>query len=232
MSRNSFRLLLILFFVLPYQSFAQKSWLDSTGRKVVSAGFVSGLSLGATAFLADQAVSEFMGQHQNALWNHQARIADHFGSKKYVIPANVLLLGTGYLFKDPTLKSTSWNAFKSIASTAVITEFLKLSVGRARPYMEKGAFHFRSFHDNTNHFKSLPSGHTSLAFAFFTPFAESYSRWLYIVPASVAISRVYQNDHWSSDVIFGSLIGFLTGYFFQRKDQNIEVTFNSIRIKF
>lgn len=232
MLRYSFRLLLILSCILPFQGFSQSSWLDSAERKVVSVGFVSGVSLGAMSFLADQAVTDCMEQNQNAFWNHKAMLADHLGSKKYVIPANALLLGTGYLLEDPKLKSTSWNALKSIASAAVVTEFLKLSLGRARPYMEKGVFHFRSFHKNTNHFKSLPSGHTSLAFAFFTPFAESYSRWLYIFPASVAISRVYQDDHWSSDVLFGALNGFLAGYFFQHKDRNIEVTLNSVIIKF
>ncbi|HLW07688.1 MAG TPA: phosphatase PAP2 family protein, partial [Marinilabiliaceae bacterium] len=80
-------------------------------------------------------------------------------------------------------------------------------------------------------YKSLPSGHASLAFAVFTPFAENYSRWLYAIPISVAFGRVYQNKHWFSDVVVGSSIGFISGWLFTH-NKNVQLLPNGVIVKF
>ena len=78
------------------------------------------------------------------------------------------------------------------------------------PYLWDGPFHLTF---NT----SFASGHAANAFAVATVVATAYSKtiWVPIVcytfAGLTAASRVYQNDHWFSDVFIGSAIGFAIG---------------------
>ncbi len=83
---------------------------------------------------------------------------------------------------------------------SILTHSLKVSVGRTRP-------------DGTAH--SFPSGHASATFAS----AAGLRRHLgwkvglpaYGVAAYVAASRLQENRHYASDVIFGAAIGIVAG---------------------
>jgi membrane-associated phospholipid phosphatase len=206
--------------------------LDSSEKEVLThIGISSSLFFGTSLFI-DEPIQNSMSNNRNDYLDNFTKYSNYGGSKKIVLPVNALLMGSGYLFNDENLKTTSWNAFKSIGAAALATELLKLSFSRARPYKDKGPYHFAPIAWQNNSYKSLPSGHTSLAFAFITPYAEEYSRWLYVIPVSVAFSRVYKNDHWTSDVVLGSIIGFTAGYFFHYKDRHVTVSFNKIVIRF
>ncbi|MBS2097304.1 phosphatase PAP2 family protein [Carboxylicivirga linearis] len=187
--------------------------------------------VGASAVLAfalDESMQRFLQNNQNGFADGFANGANVFGEKMFIVPAVGLSWGAGYVFKDDKLRQTSWNAIKSIAVTAVSTEVIKISAGRARPFMDEGAYSFYPF-DNEDHYKSLPSGHTSLAFAAFTPFAETYSRWLYVVPASVAFARIYKNKHWFSDVVIGGGLGLISGWIFTHHPKSkLQVASNGI----
>jgi len=211
---------------------AQSQMLDSSERKTMTGiGITSSVLLG-TSFFMDKPIQNYVDNSQKSYIDDFTNYANYGGSKKILLPVNALMLGSGYLFDDETLKTTSWNAFKSIGVTALATEFIKLSFSRARPYKQQGPYYFDPISWRNNSYKSLPSGHASLAFAFITPYAEEYSRWLYAIPLSVAFSRVYKNDHWTSDVVLGSIIGFTAGYFFHYKDRHISVSFNKIVVRF
>jgi membrane-associated phospholipid phosphatase len=226
---------LVIGIIIIFISFSAKSQtrlLDTSERKIMThIGITSSLLFG-TSFLLDRPIQNSVNNNHNSYLDDFTNYANYGGSKKLVLPMNALLLSSGFLFNDETLKKTSWNAFKSIGASALATEILKLSFSRARPYRQKGPYHFEPIVWKNNAYKSLPSGHASLAFAFITPYAEEYSRWLYAIPLSVAFSRVYKNDHWTSDVILGSIIGFTAGYFFHYKDRHVTVSFNKIVVRF
>jgi len=83
---------------------------------------------------------------------------------------------------------------------AVITQGVKLSVGRRRP--DQGRY-------------SFPSGHTSAAFATAAVLHRHYG-WVAAAPAYalatfVAGSRVQENRHFLSDVVFGAGVGIVSG---------------------
>ncbi len=95
------------------------------------------------------------------------------------------------------------------------TYLLKMAIGRARPYTNEGS---KSFHPFSNLFfkqdyQSFPGGHTTVAFVLSTVLSRNAkSDWLkgiaYIPAALTFISRVYQDQHWTSDDLLGGIIGY------------------------
>jgi hypothetical protein len=100
----------------------------------------------------------------------------------------------------------------------VTTYLLKMAIGRARPYTNEGS---KSFHPFSSLFfkqdyQSLPGGHSTVAFVLSTVLSRNAKAgWLkgvlYIPAALTFISRVYQDQHWTSDDFLGATIGFLVG---------------------
>ena len=96
----------------------------------------------------------------------------------------------------------------------VINYLMKVSLGRARPYTNEGATSFHPFSTlfDTNH-QSLPGGHTTVAFVMSTVLSRNAeSLWLkilaYLPAALTFISRIYQDQHWTSDDFLGAAIGY------------------------
>ena len=107
---------------------------------------------------------------------------------------------------------------QSLFYTLWTTGIVKISLGRSRPYTDKGAFSFSPFNYRFTN-RSLPSGHTSTAFSLSTVLAENtnkdFLKTVYYLPAFLtAFSRVYENYHWTSDVILGAFTGIFIAKFF------------------
>jgi membrane-associated phospholipid phosphatase len=66
-------------------------------------------------------------------------------------------------------------------------------------------------------YRSFPTGHTTRAFALASLISSIYKDkiWIgilsYTIAAGVAWSRVYDNQHWPSDVFIGAALGFAVG---------------------
>jgi membrane-associated phospholipid phosphatase len=63
---------------------------------------------------------------------------------------------------------------------------------------------------------SFPSGHSAMAFAFAHVVASEYPNWktkllVYSLAAATAVERVGGREHFPSDVLVGSAIGYLVG---------------------
>ncbi|TCO08318.1 PAP2 superfamily protein [Natronoflexus pectinivorans] len=188
--------------------------------------------IAAVSFLVDQPVNSHFETNRSSFFNSASKITDLAGDKYLIIPASVLTYGVaGYIIRDEKLTNTSLNSIQALATTAISTEIVKQLAGRSRPYTERGAHHYSPFPMKNDDYKSMPSGHAALAFAAFTPFAENYSKWIYLIPASVAAGRVYQNEHWFSDVVVGGAIGFISGYLFTHYP-NIQIIPNGIVVNF
>jgi len=152
----------------------------------------------ALAFQVDAAVQSY-AQENGLLPEPWARFGDQWGG------------GWAYTFLYPTIFATSriggdsWSltarklefASFSLGTTAAFTSFLKRVVGRERP--------------NHHGYRSFPSGHTSGSFAFAGTIDALYGHgWgslAYGVAALVGISRIHDNKHYLSDVIFGAALG-------------------------
>lgn len=118
---------------------------------------------------------------------------------------------------------------EAIILGGVMDEVLKGTIGRARPYVNVSNSH--DYHPgkgfSNDDYTSLPSGHVTIAFAVATMTSREVSRsWpaaaRYVTPISygtatiVALSRIYKNQHWASDVVGAAGVGTLAGVLFDR----------------
>src|SRR5262245_23643071 len=91
--------------------------------------------------------------------------------------------------------------FRAIIVSQVLTQAIKFSTQRDRPTGECCAF---------------PSGHASAAFATAAVLERHFGyrgAWPTMVVASyVAASRLHDNRHFASDVVFGSALGIASGW--------------------
>lgn len=238
-------LYLIVFLIIPISGHSQIK-IDTTvtfqknrlnpglGKKVFNKKnlLVFGSLLG-TSFLLDEWSNKRLKLNQNSFLDSYTNIFNEFGEKKYIIPATFATWVIGTAIKDERLSTTALNSGKALVTAAILTEGTKILSGRSRPDMNKGNMHFNAFGGTSNETKSFPSGHAFVSWAVFTPFAEEYSKWIYIIPASVSFVRMYRNRHWFSDVVLGGGIGYFAGlYFHKRKNQHILFNGNGIIIKF
>jgi membrane-associated phospholipid phosphatase len=94
------------------------------------------------------------------------------------------------------------------------TYILKVVLGRARPYVNEGPKSFHPFSSLVvKDYQSLPGGHSTVAFVLSTVLSRNAKpMWLKVVayvPAVLTfISRVYQDQHWTSDDFLGAAIGY------------------------
>jgi membrane-associated phospholipid phosphatase len=116
------------------------------------------------------------------------------------------------------------HSVESILFADVLGGTIKLVAGRARPYVDiDNPADFQLFRGFSGHaYQSFPSGHTINAFAFAstitreTQFWWPHSAWyvgtvMYGGASLMGVSRIYNNQHWASDVMAGAAIGTLIG---------------------
>jgi membrane-associated phospholipid phosphatase len=134
----------------------------------------------------------------------------------------------GLVFKNQKVKTTTLLATQAYITGGIIEAVLKTLSGRTRPsaygpYQEaeptfEGPFGKTSKDaggKRTN--SSFPSGHTTVAFAAATVFAKEYASQplvpiiAYSAATLIGLSRITENKHWTTDVLVGAALGYLTG---------------------
>ncbi|HEV2643211.1 MAG TPA: phosphatase PAP2 family protein [Candidatus Elarobacter sp.] len=139
------------------------------------------------------------------------------------------LAGATYLFgradDSPKAAELGLRTLESIGVAGATTFVIKGMVGRARPFVvaDTNSREFRAGRGFSNDkYTSFPSGHTTVAFAaasaasqeihYLWPNASPlWSPALYTAASLVGLSRVYNDQHWASDVVAGAAVGTLAG---------------------
>ncbi|MEY2686063.1 MAG: hypothetical protein RL375_261 [Pseudomonadota bacterium] len=88
---------------------------------------------------------------------------------------------------------------------------LKTAIARDRPIEGWGAGSFGQSGSPRSD-SSMPSNHAAIAWAVLTPYAQTYGQdWLYGIAGLTSFGRVMGREHWASDAVAGSLIGYHLG---------------------
>lgn len=163
-------------------------------------------------FLVDNPVRSYMLDNQTATKDDVASVFKKVGEPEVWALVPAVMVGTGLVLKKPGLTRSGLRAVTSAALAGGITAVLKVTFGRERP-IEPGSepLDFEPFNLSADD-ASMPSGHTSVAFGFAASLAEDvHPLWakigLYTLATGTAWSRVYNNQHWTSDVIAGAIVG-------------------------
>jgi membrane-associated phospholipid phosphatase len=140
------------------------------------------------------------------------------------VVAGVGLYAIGRADGQRRVQDLGLHSVESILIASVLGGGIKFAAGRARPYVDIDNPHdfqlFRGFSEDK--YRSFPSGHTIAAFAFAstvtreTQFWSPNSAWyvgtlMYGGATLMGLSRIYNNQHWASDVMGGAAIGTMIG---------------------
>lgn len=176
-----------------------------------------GLLAGATFLIietADQPIRDAVLKNQQ--YYNSAPI--EFGRMWGELYAPVVLFGGfaihSLLADDLGTRKIAYEIGQASLYAAAVSFLLKLAIGRSRPYLEEGNTSFHPFASILNQdLKSLPSGHSTVAFILSTVLSRNAKPvWLKILaylPAGLTVvSRIYQDQHWASDTFLGAALGY------------------------
>ena len=141
-----------------------------------------------------------------------------------VLVGGVAAYGIGRLTHRRGLAAAGLHVSEAIAAAGVLTAAGKYVAGRSRPFVtdDQDPGDFQLWRGHRRGFTSMPSGHTSAAFAAASALAIEWraaapgsarfgAPLAYAGAALVGASRVYHNRHWASDVVAGAALGTLSG---------------------
>lgn len=139
-----------------------------------------------------------------------------------ITASGIYALGT--LDKQRRTQDLGLHTVESIILADMVTGTLKFAAGRARPYASAdNAANFQLFRGlKSDDYRSFPSGHTTSAFAFASAVSSETQRWwprtrwiigpiMYGGATLTGMSRIYNRQHWASDVMAGAAIGTFVG---------------------
>ena len=161
------------------------------------AGVGGGLALAVHP--ADDNVNEAMVNSDFA--HNFFKLGKYLGNSYTLLPAAITVYVIGRAKDRPKVSHMGMDLIQSLAVSETLVQTLKYTTRRERP-------------DGSGK-NSFPSGHAADTFAFATAL-ERHLGWKGAVPAYifasyVAISRLPDDRHWLSDVVFGASVGIIAG---------------------
>lgn len=139
------------------------------------------------------------------------------------IATPVILYSVGLIQKDTLIKHKAIFIGETFLVSAFITLASKQIIKRERPYLRYSELEPVVFESSY----SMPSGHTSTAFATATSLSMAYPKWYVIVPtfawaSSVGYSRMHLGVHYPSDVFIGAIVGSGSAFLTHKANQWLE----------
>lgn len=179
-------------------------------------------AVGGVALLAvlDEPAQDWIQRHRSEGSDDAAGIFRREGEPIWWGGITVGLTAVGLIIGDADVARTGARAMTSVAASALASTGIKYLVGRSRPAERVGAFEFHPFSSLKDSSGvelrlSMPSGHTTAAFAVATTLADDIDSpvadiLLYTLATGTAWSRMNDDRHWLTDTAFGALLGITT----------------------
>jgi membrane-associated phospholipid phosphatase len=166
---------------------------------------------------------QYQGTQENEFLRRAAtgfRLLGDPGS--FVTGAGVYLAGRAG--GNRRVQSLGLHSVESILLADILGGGIKMLAGRQRPFYDiKTPYSFQLWRGfSGDRYRSFPSGHTITAFAFASTVTRESQFWwphsawyvgtaFYGGASLVGLSRIYNNQHWASDVMAGAAIGTIVG---------------------
>lgn len=138
---------------------------------------------------------------------------------------NLALWGIGRLTRSNAMADMTFHAAESVVFGSLTAQVIRGPLGRSRPYETNysNQYDFHPFKGFTKfRYRAFPSIHTASSFAVATVYTLETQRrsrgaaWIvapvaYAIAAGPGISRMYNGQHWASDILSGAFLGVLAG---------------------
>jgi len=164
-------------------------------------------------------------QRKGLLPDRVSQFGDLYGvvGSAILLPASIIITSKTSDETNREMKEKLELAASVLVASGVTTIILKKLINRERP--------------NRINNRSMPSGHTSQSFAVAAVVNEIYGQnagiVAYLIASLVGISRINDNDHYLSDVIFGAGLGTVIGRGFAKTyRENIYIPNISLNFSF
>lgn len=136
-----------------------------------------------------------------------------------LLGAPVALYGWGLMKHDQHAHETGILGSEAIVDGLVVDEAMKLVFWRERPVLHNARGDF--FQGDATADSSFPSTHAVLAWSSAAVLAGEYPTWwkqagVYTAATTVSLTRVLGRQHFPTDVLVGSTIGWLIGHYVYR----------------
>jgi len=182
-------------------------------------GFAAFAGTSVLLYSQDENIRDFFDRNKSQVGDEASKYGiEPWGSGIYLVP----LIGGMYVYglgwHHPEAETAALLAGKAVIIAGGFTALFKGLTGRHRPSQDVPANHtlwegpFTGFA-----YVSFPSGHTALAFSAATVLSAYYHEktWVAVTTFSLAslvgISRIYDDEHWATDVFGGAVLGFAIG---------------------
>ena len=216
------------------RAYASSYWTDTKSvftkpfhwkkGEIIAAAAITAGTIVLIAF-GDKPIEQFFYRNQSYFISTSSYyFFSPLGTGILSVPAMGVFYACGVIWKNKKAKETGLKGLEAFVITGVLTNVLKQLTHRHRPYQDdppnphnwEGPFNWGGDY-GTFGYNSFPSGHSSAIFAVATVVGLEYwdTKWVPIVSFSLAgftaLYRLAVNDHWASDVLFGSAMGFAIG---------------------
>jgi len=204
--------------------------------------FLAKAAAGALAFIAfelllilwvDKPLAEAMSEWRAstpAVYSFFLAITDIGKAKWFLFPTGLIAIFCAFAMRGKGIKDASKRIsaaigakslfiFGTVAFSGILTNIIKLSLGRARPglWLTQGIFGFDPLTISGYMWRSMPSGHTTtvftLAFALTVLYPRLRALW-FLAAAFLAASRIVIDMHYLSDVFAGVAVAWISVRFF------------------
>ena len=177
---------------------------------------------GGVALLSavDEPVQDWIRDHRSEGTDDAAGVFRREGEPIWWGGITVGMTAAGLIIGDENVTRMGARAITSVAASAAVSTGLKYLLSRSRPAEGVGAFEFHPFSSRKDSAGvelrfSMPSGHTTAAFAVATTLADGIRSpvadvLLYTFATGTAWSRMNDDRHWLTDTAFGAMLGITT----------------------
>lgn len=169
---------------------------------------------------------QVMSEHlQDASVNHDANTAST-GLTGLFLAAPVAFYGMGWMKHDLHAQETGVLAGEAIVDSLAVNEAFKIISRRERPELDDARGKF--FQPGVNFNSSFASNHCAIAWSSAAVIASAYDGYMtkitaYTLATGVTLTRVAGRDHFPSDVLVGSAVGWMIGRYVHHRHHHAEL---------